>query len=122
MDSIKAAAKKFCDAHPNCSQCPIGGSGAEACLIYAITQINQSPEEVISLAMKWAKEHPDDLKTFADDFLEKFPSALRSNKVRDSGASFPCVCRNVMYGINGGCCDGGMRCRQCWLTPFPQQK
>ena len=78
MDSIKAAAKKLCDAHPHCSQCPIGDSGSESCLIYAITQIDQSPEEVISVAMKWAKDHPEDLKTYADDCCEKFPSVIQS--------------------------------------------
>ena len=122
MDSIKEASIKFCNAHPTCSQCPIGDSGSQSCLIYAITQIDQSPEEVIGTAIKWAKEHPEDVRTYADDFFEKFGSAVVSPRASASGRKIPLACRNILYGINGGNCSQHMKCMQCWQTPIPMQQ
>lgn len=49
-------------------------------------------------------------KTYAQDFLEKFPNA----SVYASGT--PQVCRYKVYGTNGDCCHS---CTECWNEVMP---
>lgn len=45
-------------------------------------------------------------KTYAMDFFEKFPNAMKSDNGR------PMCCRANIYGDELECCKGG--CEECW--------
>lgn len=63
------------------------------------------PKEAIAIVQKWSDEHQP--KTYASDFLEKFPNAERDER------GVPRTCRGNIYGIgNIGYC--GYDCKACW--------
>lgn len=114
MQNLKESARRFCDAHPTCSDCPLGkGISGEndACLVYLIREISQDPEQVIGAVMRWAKENPTDPKTAADVFFEKFPNAKRFVV---NGHMVPGFCRQDFEPVK--CCDN---CYACWRQPVP---
>ena len=83
-----------------CSNCPLSHqhNGTDyAC--YQLERLN--PERAIEIVEKWSKEHP--LKTYSQDFLEKFPNALKDHN------GIPTSCKRNIYG---GICRGG--CLYCW--------
>lgn len=69
----------------------------------------QSNAEIIKSAIsrlqKWSDKHPK--KTYAQDFLEKFPNA----RIGDDG--LPEVCRMEVYGTRCPDMTGDM-CTMCW--------
>lgn len=65
------------------------------------------PERAVAIVQKWSDEHSQ--KTYADDFLEKFPNALIEPKSR---VKHPMVCRNHVYGIDISC--SAYNCTDCW--------
>lgn len=71
-------------------------------------------EKAIENLQKWSNEHPK--KTYAQDFLEKFPEAQS-----DSDGT-PYTCRKTTYG--GKCpgieCDSGIECDECWNEPMEE--
>ena len=83
-----------------CSDCTLrhrhNGTG------YTCLQLDRlNPERAIEIVEKWAKEHP--LKTYAQDFFEKFPNAPRDRK------GLPILCKKKIYG--GECSS---KCTNCW--------
>ena len=83
-----------------CSDCPLShrhnGTG------YTCFQLERlNPERAIEIVEKWAKEHP--LKTYAQDFFEKFPNAPRDR------TGLPILCKKKIYG--GECSS---KCTNCW--------
>lgn len=67
--------------------------------------IAKHPDEANEIILKWCDEHP--VKTYAEDFFEKFPKARRTQE------GYPALCRNVPYNIDEDGC-GDRRCAECW--------
>ena len=65
------------------------------------------PEKAVAIVEQWAKEHP--LKTYAQDFFEKFPNALKDHN------GIPTSCKRNIYG---GICGGG--CLDCWNSQMEE--
>ena len=89
-----------------CSNCPLShqhnGTG------YTCFQLERlNSERAIAIVEKWAKEHP--LKTYAQDFLEKFPNAKRTDGI-------PIACKITVYG--GETCVHN--CPDCWNEPMEE--
>ena len=91
--------KRMCAAHTNCGL---------TCELYPIscTGIYDLPDNADEIVDEWVKEHP--LKTYAQDFLEKFPNAMKYNNGQ------PMYCRANIYGDKPECHMGG--CEECWNT------
>lgn len=68
-------------------------------------------DEFLSALVKWDKEHPQ--KTYAQDFFEKHPNAIK----RNSGC--PVSCRGDVYGTPKDCV--GVTCEPCWNKPMPEE-
>lgn len=64
-------------------------------------------EDYVQIVEKWAKEHP--LKTYAQDFFEKFPNAPKDYD------GTPTSCKKNIYG---GICGGD--CLYCWNSPMEE--
>ncbi|SCJ34994.1 Uncharacterised protein [Anaerotruncus sp. 2789STDY5834896] len=67
------------------------------------------PELAENIVRQWAKEHP--AKTYAQDFLSKFPKAPKDNY------GTPAACRKTIYG--GSCIDNA-DCEDCWNEPMEE--
>ncbi|SCJ66409.1 Uncharacterised protein [Anaerotruncus sp. 2789STDY5834896] len=67
------------------------------------------PEKAEDIVKQWAKEHP--AKTYAQDFLSKFPKAPKDNY------GTPAACRKTIYG--GSCIDNA-DCEDCWNEPMEE--
>ena len=65
------------------------------------------PEKAVAIVEQWAKEHP--LRTYAQDFLEKFPNASTDYD------GTPTSCKRYIYG---GICRGG--CLDCWNSQMEE--
>lgn len=96
---------RMCEENQSkCSACPLSfhnnddGSG---CFIYP----KLHPSEAVKIVQKWSDKHP--LKTYAEDFFEKFPNAAR-----EIGGTPKSCWRNV-YG-SGNCPVIDHDCAKCW--------
>ncbi len=105
--------KRLCDSR---DECVANAANKEDCPMFGVCSLTHSKlcAETIKTAMetvqKWSDEHPK--KTYAQDFLEKFPEAQRN------GDGVPFVCRKRIYGgihsaTSEGCDDTGA-CYRCW--------
>lgn len=74
-------------------------------------RISELPDDVDSIVYRWVKTHP--LKTYKDDFFEKFPNAPR-----DSGGA-PKTCWKYVYGDGKYCCS--VACTECWNREMKEQ-
>lgn len=93
--------KRMCKTHKTCADCPLSMEDV-SCLPESL------PYDVDEIVDKWVEEHP--LKTYAHDFLKKFPNA----QLDSYGA--PRACVNAIYGL-GDCSKSeisGIICRDCW--------
>lgn len=94
--------KRMCDAHERCKHCPL-----DYCCS-GNTLWAKSTKQAIEIVQKWSDEHP--LKTYAQDFFEKFPNAPRNSD------GLPSICPIEVYGDSvDKCCD---RCIDCWNKPM----
>lgn len=97
--------KIMCKEHHFCIGCPI--FYLDGCMLYRL------PSNLDDIVDKWVEEHPlkeHPLKTYAHDFLKKFPNA----QLDSYGA--PRACVNAIYGL-GDCSKSeisGIICRDCW--------
>ena len=66
--------------------------------------------EAVAIVQKWHDEHTQ--KTYAMDFIEKFPNAFVVNDGKR-----PYVCRNHIYGSTN---CGGKTCTDCWNEVMPE--
>ncbi len=96
MASIKDL-KRMCKEYVNCIGCPI--KSGKFC------GIHRFPDNADEIVDKWVAEHP--VKTYADDFFEKFPNVQRDR----FGA--PMICMRRVYNINNPEC-GTIGCDKCW--------
>lgn len=63
----------------------------------------------------WRKEHPEvKVKTYADDFFEKFPEAKKTKDGMPYG-----ICANALYCTKSSC---GFDCRNCWTEEYEDKK
>lgn len=106
------AQKRLCSSQGYCQQ----RNKNDNCPLYAFC--NRSPnnysvakvKEAIETTQKWIAEHPE--KTYAQDFLEKFP------KAKPDANGVPRICRIRCYG--GSCQQsaifgaGQKSCKDCW--------
>lgn len=107
MEYLKEKNRMTKGCNITCSACPLSrvNNGCdESCCTIEI----ESPEKAIEIVENWSKEHP--VKTYLDDFLEKYPNALRD---RDGT---PKSCVNNLYNITPNCvCPV---CDECWKQPL----
>lgn len=120
MDAVKflKEIERMCEAHRDnpygerdCKGCPLEIS-VDECMRVEM----EEPEKIVEIVEQWSKEHP--VKTYKDDFLEKFPNA----KGFDDGASMAHWC--IIY--NKGKCkygkgDGFNSCEDCWNEPMEEE-
>ena len=93
--------KRMCEEYYYCMGCPL--FYLEGCIM-----LYRLPSNLDDIVDKWVEEHP--LKTYAHDFLKKFPNA----QLDSYGA--PRACVNAIYGL-GDCSKSeisGIICRDCW--------
>ena len=89
--------KRMCEFYKDCSKCELFAT-------YDICRVCFLPDNIDEIVDKWAEEHP--AKTYAMDFFEKFPNALKNECGR------PNFCRTFIYGDEIECTEGG--CDECW--------
>lgn len=75
-------------------------------------ELEQRIDRAISIAEKLAH-----VKTYADDFFEKFPNAQKKPN------GLPKTCRDLVYGMKDvycrtNCCSN---CSDCWNEPYMSQ-
>ena len=114
MDILQESAIKFCKAHPQCSACEIG-AGADTCLVRIIAEKAVAPEETIAKVLLWAREHPEPIRTYADEFFEHFPNAANS-AYSSPTRRIPWIC---VQSIHPDVKCGG-DCIACWSKPCPK--
>ncbi len=61
-DDIKQFAKKFCDMFEHCSECPVGSTGTDGCILYFLATTQCRPIQDLSEAIKYCR-HTEVLKS-----------------------------------------------------------
>ena len=110
--------RRLCDSRATCEaterdkQCPLydfcGLPHSRVCANDAIM--------AMEALQKLSNEHP--VKTYAQDFFEKFPDAPKDEAVKEMS---PLACRRVIYG--GGCPMTDLKidcCYECWNEPMEE--
>ena len=85
-----------------CSECPLHHpyDNCENIVVF-------HHDKAMEIIQKWSDEHPEEpVKTFADDFFEKFPNALRDEN------GVPCVGCPHHFEYCEYKCD--RNCKECW--------
>lgn len=93
----------------SCGFCPLSSQNNEfhvGCGKY----ITEHTEVANEMLLKWIDEHP--IKTYADDFFEHFPNALKHHE------NYPRACRQYIYG--GEC--NIKTCLACWNQPYEESE
>lgn len=98
MASIKDL-KRMCKMQTCCAGCPLSKEDISC-------QPDLLPNNIDEMVDKWVAEHP--VKTYADDFFEKFPDAQRMAP----GIPVPCVVGIYSEFSDKNCPVGG--CQECW--------
>lgn len=103
MATIKDLKSMCLSSGSDCATCPLVGCalvrGVKPCYPYSL------PDNIDDIVDKWAAEHP--IKTYAMDFFEKFPNALRQND------GTPKCCWKFFYGDTSYICEPA-DCAKCW--------
>lgn len=103
---VKTSSQKKCNV--GCWDCPL--SDKNNGIGVGCRELEwRHPEKAEEIVKQWAKEHP--VKTYAQDFFEKFPNARKAKTGR------PAVCREQIYNIEGTACIAGP-CTECWNEPM----
>ena len=90
----------------NCDSCPLLN---KECNVFCNN--DEEYKEIILAVEQWLKDNP--VKTYKDDFLEKFPNA----KVDENGSPRPCM--NNVYSVYEDLkhCST-MKCKDCWNQEY----
>lgn len=113
MDAVEylKTLRRMCNAE--CRECEYGKRrGFDPCMVWR----NSHPEEAVSIAEKWAAEHP--VKTMQSVFLEQYPEA----KLTEGGvlALCPMAISSEYRGENDSCVSCSRKCDDCrrkfWLA------
>lgn len=103
---------RLCSSHSDgCFNCPISyyhNGERRTCGTFVV----KYPDKANEIIIKWCDEHP--VKTYADDFFEKFPNAERKYDYE-----IPNVCINRIYP-NAECDCYNKICSECWRTPYKE--
>lgn len=92
----------MCISCNECGKCPLFDIEGTSC--YKPCEYLDNADEIVD---KWVQEHP--VKTYADDFFEKFPDAQRT------ATGIPIMCIEAIYfkfSDRDSCPVGG--CPECW--------
>ena len=103
--------RRTCGAIAHNEQCPLHGF----CEITYSKIYAEDAIKAVENLQKWSDEHPK--KTYAQDFLEKFPEAQRGSD------GTPFVCRKTIYGEvppKDKRCDRREACKNCWNEPMEE--
>lgn len=95
MASIKDL-KRMCKTYKTCADCPLS-------MVDVWCLPESLPYDVDEIVDKWVEEHP--VKTYAMDFFEKFPNAIKEQK------GVPACCFRNVYGNDFKCIHD---CIACW--------
>ena len=106
VEYLKAKNRMTNNCDMNCEDCPLFSLNNGRGIPCREMEI-KFPENDVRIVEKWAKEHP--LKTYAQDFFEKFPNALKDHN------GIPTSCKRNIYG---GICRGG--CLYCWNSQMEE--
>ena len=92
-----------------CEDCPVSclKNGFD-CACNVLRQ--EHTDEYNDILLKWIDEHP--VKTFNDDFMEKFPKAMTMDNMGKTS-----VCKKTLYG--GDCI---LDCKKCWNQPYEESE
>lgn len=71
--------------------------------------------EKLLLIIKLMEEKNHPVKTYKDDFFEKFPRADRDE------SNYPCDCVNNLYGTDI-VCVGENSCKDCWNREYKEEE
>ncbi len=88
----------------DCKECPLEIS-VDECMRVDMEE-SEKIVEIVEIVERWSKEHP--VKTYKDDFLEKFPKAQVPYG----------VCPKNVYGIEIDCLNRD--CPDCWNEPMEE--
>lgn len=97
-----------------CGNCELEGHRA-------MNEFLDDPDTAIAILQKWSDEHPkQEEKTLADDFFEKFPSAMRKNTSYGDTPFIPACNVYKFPNIKNSfeCFEGC--CAECWLKPLKE--
>ena len=86
----------MCDSYEWCGECPLNDTWS-----CSVSGLSDNADEIVD---KWVLEHP--VKTYMQDFFEKFPNAPRKEKVT------PKICPQYIYPELANDCCG--KCLECW--------
>lgn len=108
--------ERMCNSQQDgCDKCVLV-EPAQAKVMSCLTMEAEHPEKAVALVEQWSKEHL--VKTYAQEFFEKFPNASRSD------AGTPNVCIKELYGeeekITMYCSVASYTCSDCWNRPMPE--
>lgn len=93
--------QRMCRNCEECNGCPLFIKGFSQCTP------SEFPDNVDEIIDKWVAEHP--IKTYAMDFFEKFPNALRNEN------GVPKFCFKHIYGDEIRCpFSDSYSCTECW--------
>lgn len=98
--------KRMCDSYKKCDDCPLGYTRCGD----SISALYDNADEIVD---EWVKEHP--IKTYLQDFLEKFPNAPKGEK------GTPKICPHQIYpeiDANYRCCEN---CLKCWSQEMKEK-
>ena len=101
--------KRMCNT-VTCSKCPLRTPYDDCADIVVFHH-----DKAMEIIQKWSDEHPEEpVKTFADDFFDKFPNALKDEN------GVPCVGCPHHFGYCEYKCDHD--CKKCWSRPLSEVK
>lgn len=92
---------------PDCHKCPLSHFNNG----HNITCTDfewRCPEETIRMIQNWSDSHSCKVKTYLEDFLEKFPNTKLWEGI-------PHVCVSLIYDVHLWCVTD---CTKCWNRPM----
>lgn len=101
---------RMCQKYPFCSDCPMEDSSSRSCM--PCKWVFNDIEKVVAIVQKWSEEHP--IKTFLQDFFEKYPKALLHSN------GMPQTCPYKLGYIDKKNCDCKQSCTKCWNRPMKE--
>ena len=117
MDFVKVMEihNRMCKKY-QCHECPLGKLAYDKGYAQCLSFMRCLPKEAEERLVEWNKEHP--AKTFASDFFEKYPNALKDE------FGFPKACPRALGYIkfcpNYPSLSPAQACRACWNQPMEE--
>ena len=106
---------RVCRKHP-CHKCPLKQLAEDQMYANCSSLMKCRPELAEERLVEWDKEHP--VKTFATDFFEKFPNAIKAED------GLPKICAKNLGYIkscpNYPCLNPAQECKKCWNQPMEE--